>query len=158
MAMVAYTALGGVAAALFAGIIGFGQGEKIERGKWQDANVETLVKDIDGLSDYITKQAEEIATRASAEVDTGNKIATHTTTVIEKIVEVPVEKIIKVYDDCRVDYDIIQLRNSWARGEKFDASPEDAMQDVLPLVGASSLSDRIVGDKPDAARMGWPNP
>ena len=133
------TALGGVIVSGLASYVAFGQGKKNERLAWETANVETLVGANTNLSEEIDRLEGEIFDAQNIDIEAGGTITKVETRIIEKIKEVPVEKVVKVYGDCRVDYGIIGLRNSWAKGNSLDEEARETKTGYLPLVGAEEM-------------------
>ena len=138
-------AVGSIAMALVASFFAYGQGKKTERLIWETANVQVLVEANSGLADSIKEKDVEIARLSAIDVDAGNKINTTETRVIERIREVPVEKVVKVYSDCRIDYGLVELRNSWAQGDSFSKPAEGFTASDLSLVGAPKVSGNAGG-------------
>lgn len=146
MQAILITALGGVIVAGISSLTAFNMGKKIERGVWQEANVETLVGANENLSFELGRMETELANNNKLDIDTSNNITKTETRIIEKIVEVPVEKIVKINEDCSIDFGIVGLRNSWAAGSRHDEKARDTATGYLPLVGSSEVSGKTISD------------
>ena len=124
---------------------GHSDGVEAEELKWQSANVETLQKGNTALADHIKSLNDKAADDTLRDVEASGNITRVETRIIEKIVEVPVETVIKVGDDCRLDYDIVRLRNGWASGRGLDPAAVPAPSGYLPDVGTETLPGNLAG-------------
>lgn len=134
-----YTAIGGVALSVVVGFTAYNHGKKIERSEWQTANVETLARANDGLADYIEQKDKQIAEARALDIDTSNRIDRVETRIIEKIKEIPVERVIKIDSDCRIDYGIVRLRNNWAEGDRISETAQRDKTGYIPFLGAQEV-------------------
>ena len=140
-------AAAGAVAALSAYFYGLDTGKKKERLIWESANVETLALANSNLSLTLEGKDAELAELRLVDVNAVEQTTRVETRIIEKIKEVPVEKVIKISDDCRVDYGLIGLRNSWAEGYSLNEAARETATGYLPLVGARTLSNETGADK-----------
>lgn len=95
---------------------GHSNGKEGERLKWQTANVQTLLGANENLASYNAEMIARNVSTEETETKAGDAIGKIETRIIERIREVPIETVIKVSDDCRIDYDFIRVRNIWAKG------------------------------------------
>ena len=141
------TAAGGLILSGLTGFVAYDKGKKAERLIWESANVETLVLANNNLSLTLEGKDAELAELRLVDVNAVEQTTRVETRIIEKIKEVPVEKVIKISDDCRVDYGLIGLRNSWAEGYSLNEAARETATGYLPLVGARTLSDETGANK-----------
>ena len=133
---------------LFVGFKAYGAGQEAERAIWQDANVETLIGSNTSLSQHIEAINASHKEHVARDITTGNKIQTVETRIIERIKEVPVEKYIKVAGDCRLDYDIIGVRNDWAKGDSDRPANTGEAGAYISRDGTKTLSGDFISDPP----------
>ncbi|WP_416877988.1 hypothetical protein [Litorimonas sp.] len=147
-----YIILGGLVGSLLmaatASLFSYNQGKKVERLKWETANVDTLKDANLSLSSYLAIQAQEAAEAQERDIQTGNTIDRAETRIIERIREVPVEKVIRIGSDCRVDYGIVRLRNDWAKGDSLGSSDRNAEGGNIPLDGSQALPRNLIRNQP----------
>jgi hypothetical protein len=147
MSLVAYTALGGVVFSFFVGSVAFKQGEKNERLIWQTANVETLASENKTLADYLKGKDDEIDTLQAADIAVGQEIGAQTERVIERIITVPVEKVVYIDappncdpSDIDISYDTLRLLNAWSKGDRLSDTPAERPARDIPGLGAEEMS------------------
>lgn len=128
-----------VAAIVGSFFYGRGTGKEAERLKWETANVETLVEANEGLAKVLTDKDQQITDLQKAETETGNDIAEKETRIIERIREVPIERVVRVDADCSIDYGLVGLRNSWATGNRIGEASGTTARSLLPDIGVTAL-------------------
>lgn len=109
-----------VAAWTVSGVVHYGRGVKDENAKWEQVNVEELR----AANAALTKDNIRLQTRAafleSQNAEAATQTGDRTTRTIERIREVPVERIVTVSESCDVSYGAVELFNSWAEGSGDD--------------------------------------
>lgn len=95
-------------------IKGRGDGASAERARWEKENFETLAESNDSLAAHLAAQNARIAELQAIEAEASGTTHAETTRIVERIKEIPVERIVKIAGDCGIDYGIIGMRNDWA--------------------------------------------
>jgi len=126
----------------------YDKGKAAERAVWQGANLETLLGSNDALALHIEAIEASRAEDAAREIETGDKIQTLETRIIERIKEVPVEKYIKVAGDCRIDHSLVRLRNDWAKGDSDRPANTGEAGGYISRDGTKALPGDFISDPP----------
>ena len=146
--LVAGGIIGTLALNVATGFIAYGKGKKAERAIWNEANVETLISSNDSLALHIEAIKATQIENAAREIETGEKIQTVETRIIERIKEVPVEKFIKVAGDCRIGYDLLSVRNAWAEGDSDRTTDRSAQGGYISSYSTETLPRDFISDPP----------
>lgn len=124
--------VGGIVSHGATAYVSYGKGKKAERAIWNEANISILAASNTNLSGLLSSHENEIGRLRKIEVDAGNKTAKIETRIIERIKEIPVEKVIKIAGDCRIDYGLVRLRNDWAEGNRLSESARSKTDGDIP--------------------------
>ena len=132
---------------------GIDDGKKKERLKWEIANVEVLIQSNDNLAEVLKEKDGEFILAQEREADVTKDIGVKTNTITERIITVPVERVVTVEvpaecdsDNINISYDTIRLLNSWSEGDRLRDSIEESTTSDVPLVGASKVSRNFTED------------
>ena len=143
----------GVALSATTAFFAYGTGKKVERSYWQEAEIEEIAAHNKGLSDHITDLTSKQAGQEYDDYNFGQEIGNQTQQVTERIIQVPVEKIVKVEvpaecdsGDINISYDTIGLFNDWSAGGRLNETASQSTTSDLPLVGANQVSGDATGN------------